>query len=303
MEYPTLITTGAAWYAPLVGLRTVSAVTAHELAHQWFYGIIASNEYTWPFLDEGLATYAESQLMDTFGSGSLFRAFGVALDTRALHRTMSAAYSRSAPIAQPARAFGTMKALAGLAYARTSTLLSTLGTVYGEVPLQRALSRYALDQRGRHAQPQDLLNALREHLGPEAAHNATLALFHRGWVDYSVDSIVSMALPPSMRQGEVRVLSHIIVQRRGSLQFPVDLTLTTADGERRILHWDGRGNGTTFEHLGRSAVVAAVVDPHHRVLLDQNLLNNARTTRQPRPWSLLERVTFAGELLLLGLAP
>ncbi|MEJ2433700.1 MAG: M1 family metallopeptidase, partial [Pseudolabrys sp.] len=50
MEYPTLITTGGPWYLGYLG-RGVEAVTVHELAHQWFYGLVATDEQAWPFLD------------------------------------------------------------------------------------------------------------------------------------------------------------------------------------------------------------------------------------------------------------
>src|SRR5690606_32298823 len=50
MEYPTLITTGGRWFTPYLTIRDTEIVTVHELAHQWFYGLIATNEYAWPFL-------------------------------------------------------------------------------------------------------------------------------------------------------------------------------------------------------------------------------------------------------------
>jgi len=43
MEYPTLITTGGPWYGP-PGIFQIEAVTVHEYGHQYFYGLLASNE-------------------------------------------------------------------------------------------------------------------------------------------------------------------------------------------------------------------------------------------------------------------
>ena len=53
MEYPTLITTGGPWWTP-PGVLAPEIVTVHELGHQWFYGLVATNESAWPFLDEGI---------------------------------------------------------------------------------------------------------------------------------------------------------------------------------------------------------------------------------------------------------
>jgi hypothetical protein len=47
MEYPELVLTPA---------RAI--VLRHELAHQWWYGIVGNDEYAEPWLDESFATYA-----------------------------------------------------------------------------------------------------------------------------------------------------------------------------------------------------------------------------------------------------
>jgi hypothetical protein len=48
MEYPELVFT--------MPLRNV---VAHEVAHQWWYGIVGDDQYREPWLDEGFATYFE----------------------------------------------------------------------------------------------------------------------------------------------------------------------------------------------------------------------------------------------------
>ena len=34
-------------------------VTSHEVGHQWFYGLVGNDQGRDPWLDEGLATWAE----------------------------------------------------------------------------------------------------------------------------------------------------------------------------------------------------------------------------------------------------
>jgi hypothetical protein len=53
IEFPTHIFLGS-------GVPTVHIV--HEVAHQWFYGLAGDDQYRDPWLDEGLATYAESRV-------------------------------------------------------------------------------------------------------------------------------------------------------------------------------------------------------------------------------------------------
>src|SRR5262249_23511958 len=52
MEYPTLITGGTSWSAPRA-IHRPESVTVHEAGHQFFYGLLASNEFEEPWLDEG----------------------------------------------------------------------------------------------------------------------------------------------------------------------------------------------------------------------------------------------------------
>ena len=58
MEYPGFV------------LDLVSTTSlAHELAHQWWYGIVGDDEYTSPWLDESFADYATDLYQGNTGSG------------------------------------------------------------------------------------------------------------------------------------------------------------------------------------------------------------------------------------------
>jgi hypothetical protein len=52
IEYPTHI---------MQGSGTVSGITPHEVGHMWFYSLVGNDQARDPWLDEGLATYAEAR--------------------------------------------------------------------------------------------------------------------------------------------------------------------------------------------------------------------------------------------------
>lgn len=59
MEHSAMILLDHSCYA---SVETLKSVTYHEMAHQWFYGIIGVDQIGEPFLDEGLATFFSAYL-------------------------------------------------------------------------------------------------------------------------------------------------------------------------------------------------------------------------------------------------
>jgi len=58
---PGLVSSGIEYPAMVLLLgRPQQAVVTHELAHQWFYGLVGNNQARDPWLDEAFATYAEA---------------------------------------------------------------------------------------------------------------------------------------------------------------------------------------------------------------------------------------------------
>src|SRR5260370_36574186 len=58
MEYPTFITAGTAWWI-IEGLKFPEGVVEHEFGHQYWYGMVATNEFEEAWLDEGINQYTE----------------------------------------------------------------------------------------------------------------------------------------------------------------------------------------------------------------------------------------------------
>jgi hypothetical protein len=53
------VTFGGMEYPTLVFANPSAAIVAHELAHQWWYGIVGNDEYREPWLDESFASWSE----------------------------------------------------------------------------------------------------------------------------------------------------------------------------------------------------------------------------------------------------
>jgi aminopeptidase N len=78
IEYPGLVTIGT------LGTSWVIEPVVHEVAHQWFYGLLGDDQLEEPWLDEAFATYATSLYYENeVGSG---RATGYLSDFRNIVR-------------------------------------------------------------------------------------------------------------------------------------------------------------------------------------------------------------------------
>jgi hypothetical protein len=61
MEYPTLFTAGSPLFATKE-MQQPEGVVIHECGHQFFQGLVGNNEFEAAFLDEGINSYADSEV-------------------------------------------------------------------------------------------------------------------------------------------------------------------------------------------------------------------------------------------------
>ena len=69
------------------------------------------------------------------------------------------------------------------------------------------------------------------------------------------------------------------VRRLGEVVLPVEVELQFEGGPPERRDWDGRDRWVSYEVTRPYRLVAAVVDPDDRLVLDVNRLNNARRVR------------------------
>ncbi|QDU69994.1 M1 family metallopeptidase [Engelhardtia mirabilis] len=62
MEYPTIFTAGTRLFSH-PWMHSPEGVTVHEAGHQWFYMLSGNNEFEAAWLDEGLNSYADSEVI------------------------------------------------------------------------------------------------------------------------------------------------------------------------------------------------------------------------------------------------
>lgn len=285
MEYPTLITSDGLWFVPS-GVHDAEYVALHEFAHQYFYGLLASDEWSWPFLDEGLAEYSTGLVMtEIYGPGrELLDTPWLQLGYWAYQGGFSGAIERALPIARPAREFPGFESYGQHVYRRAATIFRTAERTYGAESVARALRTYVNRGRFRHPTPDDLLMAFRDEMGaPFVNQFLRPALFDDATVDYTVLSI----LPPSPSERRAGLQGTAVVRRAGTIEIPVEIELQDERGHKSIVQWDGRTHEIRIPYRGDVPLMAVRIDPAERVPLDRNRMDNARVApgheRSPLP--------------------
>ncbi len=223
MEYPTLFTTGAVADVPAplrwLGFEERGSgvfVTIHEFGHQYFQGLLASDEWAQPWLDEGMNTFSNVLVLeDWYGEDAWVARLGV-LELSAVDfvRLAQRSVDTLQPIDQPATGFDPVVGGYGsTVYRKTAALMLTLRNVVGHDRFDEALRRYALAWRFRHPTGADLEAALVEHLGARVP--IATASEGEGEALAAVDVDVAEVLEQGLRTTRVvdfRV--HSIVHRR-----------------------------------------------------------------------------------------
>ena len=282
MEYPTLITAGTSWLAPLADTEPVD-VTVHEAGHQFWYAIVGSNEFEDAWMDEGINTFSTARVLEVaFPRLRLVRRyFGgfvpwVFPDIHWL-RTVSgdrvAGYRANASSdveATPSLRYWPGSTLA-ITYAKPSLWLHTLERSLGWPTLQRILQTYFDRWKFRHPKPDDFFRIANEVSGTDLTPFFDQVYRGSSVFDYGVQRLTS---EPAGAGGYE---TNVVVRRYGDGVFPVDVLVTFGDGQRVREHWDGRDRWKLYTYERAARAVSADVDPDRVLQLDMNYTNNGRS--------------------------
>lgn len=296
MEYPGLITTRGTELSTRLPVRDHELVTIHEMAHLWFHGMIASNEMASPFLDEGLASFAEWRFLEKhFYPGSLVNIPGLSISRTALGRFdhMNSGWDQAIALSAPQ--FASFGALGSLVYSRAALCLLTLERVYEKGKLDQALQSYAKKWRFGHPQPRDFFKELERVLGPQARSTAELMFQRQGSIDLQVD-------PPETVAVNGRFHTKLTIRKSGTLKLPFDVAVEFGDGVRIKKQFKGNKKLESVEFDHFAPIQQVIADPEQRILIDESFLNNrylaeARKERTQQAHSALSLTSW---LLLLG---
>ncbi|KAA0252164.1 MAG: M1 family peptidase [Acidobacteria bacterium] len=315
MEYQTLYTAGtwkglAKW--PLRGIRTQEMVVVHEFGHGYWMGLVASNEFEESWMDEGINSFTEYEMMTRRYRYFLELPFGAGFSPLDLP---ARGFIPSSPDYDPILA-ASWKYWGGGSYAKNSYARAGLAVeqvrrLVGEERFWKGFRAYAERWRYDHPTSRDFFDAIALHApSPWLADLVARTWYGTGFVDYRVLRAASTKVPERTGYDDARKAVNfteegtstkgdaaakekgkadgrkdrgkgpwdtvVVVGRDGDVVLPVDVVLTFENGKTWRTTWDGRSKWLRLKTTYGSKLARVDVDPEQRVVLDRDSMNNSR---------------------------
>ena len=207
MEYPTFFT--ASSYenvdAGTLARFGLDFVTVHEFGHGYFYGLLGSNEFEEPMLDEGLNEYWDQRMMrerkqDIHVGNASTNRFWKAPELPVFVAERLGARLDNSVDPLGANSWSRMSSSSySSVYSRTDTTMRDLEARVGTPALERAFKLYYSRWKFRHPSIADLREALIEGTGNRAAVEQVFAqqVYATHTVDDRIDGFRSVEVLPS----------------------------------------------------------------------------------------------------------
>ena len=150
MEYPTITV-----ISPVASAKDLDVIIAHEIGHNWFQGVLATNERAHPWMDEGFNSFYEKKYTRLkYGAQPQWE--------EVLFRT-KAHFKKDQPIATHSTDFEATNYLL-TSYQKTAQWLSAIEKEMGEQKFKQMMQAYFKTWQFKHPQPEDFKILLQQNL-------------------------------------------------------------------------------------------------------------------------------------------
>jgi hypothetical protein len=300
MEYTTIFTSGSTTGIPEFMLLP-EMVTVHEFGHSYFMGILATNEFEEPWMDEGMNSYWETRVMDHYWGPDK----GVVnhkrfwLSDKTMQRIPYVKSSDNMVIdntpfswSYPHGTYGMMS------YSKVATWLNTMEGLLGTDTMDEIFREFYREWGFKHPVTQDFIDVANrvvkdregDRFGEGMDWFFEQTLFGSGICDYKLDGISNSKIRSfkgvvKSDSGNVLLqnktlndsiyISIVRVQRLGEVMLPVEILVHFDNGTELLEFWDGKARYFDLEYEGTSRIEWAKIDPEVKLSMDINLVNNS----------------------------
>jgi Peptidase family M1 domain len=300
MEYTTLFTSASSYMIPQ-SIHMPEMVTVHEFGHAYFMGILASNEFEEPWLDEGVNSFWEERIMDHYygeNSGMINHPF-LKIADKSLGRLSYVHSGGRQAISNKEFSWNYPHGTYGMmSYNKTATWLYTLMGIIGEEATNEVFREYYKKWAFKHPSGRDFVNIVNEvvtkiygnKFGPDMNWFFDQTLYGTGICDYKVASIYnnkpeiskdkitgSDSLNNRLTVNDSLNKSVVELERAGEVMLPVDVLVHFNNGDEVLESWDGKSRFKDYVYTGNRMIEWVKIDPEFKIRMDVNYINNSMT--------------------------
>lgn len=290
MEYPALITYNSPLFAS-EDTQLPEKIIIHETCHQYFYGLLASNEVTEAWLDEGFAEYFTTKILNKYypQGKNFFYFFGyypvfglnylqiaqvpivyslqnITLPEGAISLKYYYDYAIYGTLADSSYKYLNEDVYYALSYCKAEIFLLTLERFIGCDKLMDIMKLYYRQYKYRHPTANDFFSVLKYKSKKDLSWLIDGFYYGASTCDYKILNFSKRGNNYSatfFREGEAKVPQSVAVYtNKDTLYF----------------FWNGKDRIKTFSFLTENNVEAVELDPDRKNLFDINFANNSYTT-------------------------
>lgn len=196
-------------------LRGLVGVMAHESAHNWYYGMMASNENRYPWMDEGFTSFAENEALNRMSGEPKPNPH---LGAYANYNYMIEK-GFAEPLSTPADYFTRNKTYGITAYSQGTIFLNQLRYIVGTTAFQKGMMDYYDQWKFKHPDPYDFIRVMEEASDLRLDWYINLWMNTTKTIDYGIKEVKAQ-----------KEQTMITLERIGEMPMPVDITIYTKNG-------------------------------------------------------------------------
>jgi peptidase M1-like protein len=288
-----------------------TSMIIHEVIHQWFYGIVNSDQARAPWLDEAVTEYLSLKIghYRAQGSPDLFAVFGMTANHLSMNRMAARPFMETDAITCAGDRFYDQATYYRTVYSKGTLVLKTLAGIMGEERERLFWREYADSFMYATPEPDDFVRIANKYLPVSESADARTILDHTSSTDFVILSlgteIVTAPSDSTERISEDSLVWEATIEylAQHPLGFPVDLRVEFLDGTVIDTVLNPTPGRHKIEYTTPSPAVAAIIDPEYKYAIDSDYLNNSLTQERSRGAALrlFSGVTFLVESLFSSL--
>ncbi|HXF48496.1 MAG TPA: M1 family metallopeptidase [Verrucomicrobiae bacterium] len=297
MEFPMFVTASFSRLPPVIGKLFFREIISHEICHQYWYQLVATNQFEEPWLDEGFTTYTTAKILERYHPVHPIWAtrLGFELAPATLYSLTLQRFGMYDSLTSKAWEFLSPRQYFSNVYSKTYLWLATIerhiGTLRTNVMLQTYYDKY----RFTHPTAKDFLKTAEEFVPDSILTPLSKWLYGPPPVcDFAVGNFGSKKEKDKVFKGRLELFN------RGNFAFPVGVKVTFENGSVKETTWTGEPKAVRMELAGPAKIRSVEINPGRKLALETDYTNNFKTASGNKAggWAQVLRKVYGMESVI-----